>query len=205
MTQEMDPMWDRRPVPDPTSLTTAALHREITALQNEIKVRFETNDGEIVRLNLQRLEEFGALKELLLSKIDGLAVLTNEKFEGTERQRIEQKNDTKAAVDAALTAQKEAVKEQTTASDRSIAKSETATGKQLEQQQETSATAIDGLRRSIDDLKERIQEVATIANGTVAQKVGAREDRSGLYLGIGSFVGLAIVLLTAVGLIAAHL
>jgi DNA-directed RNA polymerase len=75
-----------RPVPDPTTLTTEALMREVAAL-----------------------------KELITVQIDAQAALTDERFDristciaNIEQQRIEQKRDVKEAVDAALASQKEA-------------------------------------------------------------------------------------------------
>jgi hypothetical protein len=122
------------PIPDPTLLTTEALHREVLRLQ-----------------------------ELLETFIRGKNEVTEEKFASIkvqmdliERQRVEQKQDTKAAVDAALAAAKEAVKEQTTASERAIAKSETATTKSIDQLGDKFDTAVDGLRREIGDVKERV-------------------------------------------------
>lgn len=127
-----------RPVPDPTSLTTEALHREVSQL-----------------------------RELLETFVQGENKVTGERFASIttqlnliERQRVEQKMDTKQAVDAALAAAKEAVKEQTTASERAIAKSETATTKSIDQLGDKFDTAVDGLRREIGDLKERISKVA---------------------------------------------
>lgn len=58
-------------------------------------------------------------------------------------------HNTKAAVDAALAAAEEAVKEQTTASDRSITNSETATSEQLKQMGTTLTTAIAGISDTI--------------------------------------------------------
>lgn len=107
--------------------------------------------------------------QLLLA---GIEEITNEKllsvakqFELVERQRAEQKVDTKQAVDAALTAQKEAVKEQTTASERAIAKSETATTKQLDQLAVTFTTAINGVTTNFNDLKERVTKVEASKHG----------------------------------------
>ena len=88
------------PVPDPTVLTTQALYREVSSLRELIELRIEDLSG----------------------LLDEKFLRTEQQFELVERQRVEQKNDTKNAVDAALTAQKEAAKEQTVASDRAIAK-----------------------------------------------------------------------------------
>jgi hypothetical protein len=128
-----------RPVPDPTALTTEALHREVLQL-----------------------------RELLETFIRGENRVTEERFQSIatqmdliERQRVEQKEDTKAAVDAALAAAKEAVKEQTTSSDLAIAKSEAATTKSIDQLGDKFDTAVDGLRREIGDVKERVSAMET--------------------------------------------
>jgi type VI protein secretion system component VasK len=155
-----------RPVPDPTVLTTQQLYREIEAA-----------------------------REMTETLIDGLREILDEKFSSVDRQlqlveqqRVEQKSDTKAAVDAALTAQKEAVKEQTTASERAIAKSEASTTKQLEQLSETFATSLRAMGDKVDDLKDRL----TV---TEALKQGGRETLTGLYAVVGvviAAVGLAV-------------
>ena len=200
------------PVPDPTALTTDAIRREMLGLKELLEQRIEDRDREIRALVTDRNEQLKAMRELLTAKIEAEVTLTAERFETSERLRLEQKADTKAAVDAALTAQKEAVKEQTIASERAIAKSEAATTKQLEQQQVTFATVSDALRRSIDEVKERaveenrairnsVSEVATTANGTVQQKAGATENRTGIY----ATVGLLITIILAMMALAAFL
>jgi hypothetical protein len=180
---------DRRPVPDPTVLTTQALYREVSALQELIE-QVVKGTREVIDQQFYKVEQ---------------------QFELVERQRVEQKKDTKDAVDAALTAQKEAVREQTSASERSIAKSEAATNKQLEQLATTFSNTQASLLARIDELKERIVDVDRKAESVAQQKVGAkeerivvREDRTGslglvsvgisvLFLMIG-FVSLAVTL-----------
>lgn len=138
-----------RPVPDPTILTTEQLLREVDRV-----------------------------KELMLSEIRGIERETgqrlhaiDERFDLVERQRVEQKADTKDAVDAAFSASKEAVREQTTASDRAIAKSETSMLEQLKQLERTLTTSTDALRRDIDEVKDR----ATRSEG---QKAGGDEVKT---------------------------
>lgn len=63
------------------------------------------------------------------------------------------------------TAQKEAVKEQTTASERAIAKSEASTTKQLEQQSATFSTSIKGVGDTIGDLKDRLTRMEGMGQG----------------------------------------
>ena len=217
MARQDEPLTETKagsvPVPDPTTLTTDAIRREMNALKELLSQRIEDRDREEVTLNRERTEQFDALKEVLTQRLTSMGDLVDEKFASAERQRIEQKADTKAAVDAALTAQKEAVKEQTTASERAIAKSETATTKQLEQQQVTVSTAVDALRRAIDEVKERaveenramrtsISEVATSANGIVQQKVGAKEDRTAIYATIGLLITVVLALMALAAFLA---
>jgi VIT1/CCC1 family predicted Fe2+/Mn2+ transporter len=159
-----------KPTPDPTILTTEQLLREVDRV-----------------------------KELTDSKIDGTIAVFAEKFisvgkqfDLVEQQRVEQKSDTKAAVDAALTAQKEAVKEQTIASERAIAKSEASTAKQIEQLGATFSTAISGVTDVLQDLKDRITRIESV-------KQGGREAYAALYAGAGFLVSLIVI----VGVLAA--
>lgn len=168
------PEGGQRPVPDPTVLTTEALQREIKAL-----------------------------KELLEMRVIGVTALSNEKFRSVdqqldlvERQRVEQKSDTKAAVDAALTAQKEAVKEQTTASATAIAKSESGTTEQLKQLSSSFSTALESQRREFADLKDR---VGAIENN----RIGGQESKAGLYAAVGFIAVLVSIGMAVVGVLVA--
>lgn len=158
----------QRGVSDPSSLTTQSLLREISLLRT-----------------------------LMESRMEGMTAIENEKFTRVaqqftlvEQQRVEQKSDTKAAVDAALTAQKEAVKEQTIASERSIAKSEMSTSKQLEQLNTTFATAITGLTTVLNDLKDRVGKLESV-------KQGSQQAFAGLYA-LGGLLLTAIIVALAV-------
>ena len=170
--RQLSGQGDRRPVPDPTALSTDLVHREIRKL-----------------------------REYLESRIDSVYSITQERFlrienqlEQNDKLRVEMKADATRAVEAALRAQREAVELQTQASERAIAKSEAATMKQLDQISATFNTANESTRREIDDLKNGLTTVT-------AQKVGAKEDRTGLYAAVGA-IG---VLLGIVGVVAALL
>src|ERR1035437_3730840 len=97
------------PVPDPTTLTTAALHRETGTLRQSMEQRFEDRDREARSLHRERQGQVEALEVAMIGRIEALDRLTQVRFEASERQRVEQKIDTKSAVDAALIAQKDAV------------------------------------------------------------------------------------------------
>lgn len=122
---------DRRmPVPDPTSLTTDQLLREISSVKELVGEKFSSVD-----------EKFRAV-------YDQLALV--------ERQRVEQKQDTKTAVDAALSAQVNAVREQTIATEKAIAKTENSTAESLKQLQGTFTVGLAGQATTASDLKERV-------------------------------------------------
>lgn len=157
-------MTPTHPPGDPTTRTVEMVHREVTTLTADTSKQFESE---------RRLtsEQFAAV-EL--------------QFNLVERFRVAQKEDTKAAVDAALTAQKEAVKEQTTASDRAIAKSETAMTKQLEQLIVTFTTATNGLAGKIDDVKSQVGEDR-------ANRRGGKEAVAAIYGFIGFLSSLVVL------------
>lgn len=165
MKREM-PLQVSLPLDDPSALTTAQLHREITVLHDLLEALFEGAE----QISIQRFKN------------------VDQQFELIERQRVEQKNDTKAAVDAALTAQKEAVKEQTTASDRAIAKSETAMTKQLEQLQATFATAINGVTLLLNDAKDRIVKIE-------AGKAGGESVTTKIISIVGAIAAVAAIIM----------
>jgi hypothetical protein len=180
----IDPDGTRTPVPDPTVLTTQNLQREIAGVQE----LFERRMADQEKLNRERFHRL------------------DEKFDLAERQRLELKADTKDAVDAALAAQKNGVREQTEATERASSKAEAAINKQLDQISVMCSTAANDLRRSINEVKERVvavdkdlrQVIAGVdskADAVVQQKAGAKEDRSGLYatLAVGISVILALI------------
>ena len=139
------------------------------------------------------------MKALLEMQMQSMDDLMDEKFQAVgkefdliESRRVEQKQDTKAALDAALAAAKEAVTEQTAASEKAINKSEAATDKRIDQLGERFDTAFDGQRRDIDEVKQRLTAIESI-------KVGGTQTTTGIY----AFVGVVVLLITAATAIAA--
>jgi len=203
------------PRPDPTVLTTEQLMREIAALRREfegaleaILVRIEAMD----KANDLKLQTLHDMPKRINEEVSHLEALIDEKlrsvensFDLVERGRVEQKVDTKAAVDAALIAQKEAVKEQTTASERAIAKSEAATTKQIDELNKTFSTLIEGVRREMGDLKERIGDVDASTRVYNASSVGgdtAKVRFQGTVFAVAGVVGtIVIIALTVIALV----
>ena len=174
-----DQEGDIRPIPDPTLLTTQQLNREIASLNVQLDLRLAAL-REIVN------EKFSSVERQLLLE---------------ERQRVEQKADTKAAIDAALTAQKEAVREQTTASDKAIAKSETGMAELVKGIRSELLTAIGGVTTIATDLKERVVILESTKLGVSEERSNQQDSRVGIYAAIGAAVGIVLVGIAILGLI----
>lgn len=162
------------PVPDPTVLTTEQLLREVAQAKDLMEARIE------------------GVEAVVAERFRGV----DEKFDLVERQRLEQKKDTKDAVDAAFSAAKEAVKEQTNASDRSISKSESATKEQLTQLSTTFTTQIKAVTDSQGDLKERVQSIESIKQGVLENRTESRSQTSNTTTIIGAIIATIVLVLT---------
>ena len=201
-----------RPDPDPTTLTTQSLYREVNALHDLIKsetnavsnalaARLDGADRE--RLHLQA--QIDMFPTEASRRIDTLRVLHQEKFDSiqvqfTERDtRTEQTSrDSKVAVDAALQAAKEAVEKQNASSALAIAKSESATTKQIDTQGVLITTATTSLNERID-----------AASSTMNSKIDDLKDRmnrieggtSGGHQAYGYIIGIAGTMVALIALL----
>lgn len=164
------------PVPDPTVLTTEQLLREIGTLKELFDTALEGHN----MVNIQRFENVATQLGLV------------------ERQRVEQKEDTKAAVDAALAAAKEAVKEQTTASQLSIGKSEASTKEQLSQLSTTFTTAQQALTQAIVVLTTRVERIENQRSAIAEQRNDTRGGAGVIFGAIGTVVGVIGLIVTVV-------
>lgn len=144
---------------------------------------------DLVAAAIARQDDLRAwLEKVVDAKIEGRSALSNERyqsvlreFESIERRRIENKSDTKSALDAALAAAKEAVKEQALASDKAISKSESAVTDQIK-----------AVVATVDDLKARTVVMETQKTTTVENR-GESRSNIGMVVGI---IGVAFGLLS---------
>jgi DNA-directed RNA polymerase beta' subunit len=191
------------PVPDPTVLTTEQLLREIEAVKELFEQRIEAVEKgiAIAHENITRVptevdKAIVHLRELSEERLNTIA----ERFEGVKTQfterdtRVEQTRvSAKEALDAALQAAKEAVGKQNDSFVTSIAKSEAATNKQIEQLGQLINTMTSANGAKVDDLKDR---VLRLEGARVAVHEATSDKRATTSTTI-STVGLVIALVLA--------
>ena len=149
---------DNVPMPDPSTLTTEQLRRELTSLRSVLEARLDGMDRAMVLFsdNLTRVptdtdKQVGHLKELHDEKFSSIQKQFEERDTRTEQAAIA----TKIAVDAALQAQKEAAGAQNESNAAAITKSELATTKQIDGIVALLGSSNKATDEKIGDLKSR--------------------------------------------------
>jgi hypothetical protein len=163
--------------------------------------------------NLEKLmqTDIEGLEKLFEARLDTHRAVCAEQFESIrtqldliERQRVEQKKDTKDAVDAALAAAKAAVQEQTAASEKAVDKSERASQENVKQQGNTFSLLIAGLTTSLGDMKDaftrELSDMKLSISRIDSMKAGAVEVTTSQRLNLGAVWAAAGVLIGFAGL-----
>jgi len=199
---------DWRPVPDPTTLTTEQLRRELSGLREILTARLDGMDRATTLLDetVNRTPtiiqtEISHVRELMTEKLGSLGGQAEEKFSNIQQQfserdvRTEQAATASAsALAAALQAAKEAVFEQAQAAAKAAEKTELSFTKQIDQIQLQIKTIGDGFSDRIAELKERIDR----GEGSTT---GAETSRSDQRLGTGQLLQVVAIILTMIGLV----
>ena len=202
------PSTDRHndPVVDPSQNVNALVDAGMDR-QDDLRNMQATHLRELMAKDtahaLERAEHAGALQAAQAGAIDEKFRSVDVQLALIERMRVEQKADTQKAVDAALAAQKEAVREQTTASDREIRKSEASMTKQSDQQGSTFTAAISGVDRSISDLKDRVVVIETMKLGSNEARDDTASNRAAVLATRASMISLVAVVVSILSLFAA--
>jgi hypothetical protein len=161
--------------PDPTTLTTDALLREIGHLEKQISTRLDAMDravdvfkADLVRFPTELDRRLIQLKELTDEKIEGIGI----QFDGVEKRflerdiRVNQSTESgKVALAAALAAQKEASSDHITSLSLAIGKSEQHTITQLEQQRTVLISVEKTLSDKITDVSDRMNRWEGVGSG----------------------------------------
>jgi chromosome segregation ATPase len=169
-----------KPDPDPTVLTTEALHREIATLQTTIE------------------QQLQAAKDAVASDKTSARELVEEQFHAiqTQFELIEKAADKLAAADktalaAALQAQKEAAAQTYANIVAVIEKSEAGFTKQIEGLIETIASSVKSLDEKITAVTSRLDRGDGKVSGTSEQRT---DLRSNIAVMVGA-IGLIIIVL----------
>lgn len=156
-------------VPDPTRLTIDALRREIAMLEELINARIEAAEA----LTVERFHRL------------------DEDMHNFEDQRLEQKKDTREAVNSALEAQKEAT-----------AKMESSMASQISALKSNFDTSIRSIEATVADLKERMTITESVKQGAVEQKIETRQVTSGQIAALGAGIALFMAILALISFLA---
>lgn len=172
----MDRSKGSTPVPDPTTLTTLQLDREIQSLTNLVD------------------EKFNAVNE----RFTGRIAVVDTRFDSIKTQFLERdtriSDGTSAAresLEAAMSAAKEAVAEQNRSNSAAIAKAESATDRRIEQLEALLHQTTKGYDEKIGDLKDSLARIQTAL--LTRQAIGANTF-SYTQLILGTILGVASVL-----------
>lgn len=144
---------------DPTH--TQMVWREVRALKelifselNSMKRGIDIAHEDLVRVPTEVQKQVGSLRDILNIRIENL----EKQFELIEKQRVEQKTDTRTAVDDALKAAKEAVAQSNLSNATAVLKSEAATTKVIDALA-TLVTQIDNAHNErINAVKEQLSK-----------------------------------------------
>jgi hypothetical protein len=202
---------DWRPVPDPTTLTTEQLRRELSALREIITARLDGYDRatQLLSETVNRTPtivqtEISHVRELMTEKLGSLGGQAEEKFASIEKQFEERDVRTSQAataageaLKAALQAAKEAVFEQAQAAAKAADKTELSTTKQIDLIQGQIKTLGDSFTDKIDDLKGRIDRGEGTSAGAAGSRTERRLDYGTLIAAVAILVSLATVLVVA--------
>ena len=183
-------------IPDPTQRTLEVLEREMTTMHEKL-------DTSISALGAKLDEAMEHRADLTEAKF----TTVSQRFDLEESWRIEQKRDSLDSLAAALSAAKEAVREQTNASEKSIAKSENSTNEAIKQLSVTFTAAIASVERAVSDLKERVVSIESARHGdpmrervvaVESQRAGAKDNTAAIYAGAAALVGVVAIVIAVI-------
>lgn len=175
-------------------LVRKIIETRLDGMDEAIRLLQDTADKFHDRFPVRIDEKIAALREVNEQRFNAVTATHEEKFSSIQTQfrerdvRTEQSSkDSKVAVDAALQAAKEAVGEQNKSSALAIAKSETATTKQIDQLGMLIQTMTKGFDDKIVDVKDRVTRIEGTGSG-VSATVGYVVGGVGILIGLGGLI-----------------
>jgi hypothetical protein len=186
------------PVPDPTVLTTQAIDARVTELQKLLEARLDGYDRATKLLE----DNVNRVPTLLDREIAQTTALSAEKFAGIDqrfRERDVRTDQDKAAsttaVNAALSAQKEAAQAQEVSNETAINKSEAGFTKEIDGLKVLMGTNKDSTNIQINDLIARLNRSETATATTHDVRTDDRLNTGSIVGLVGGAVGILSLLL----------
>jgi len=192
------------PVPDPTVLTTQALLREIESLRTHsthdnnmlrelIETRLDGNDQAVALLRTTTDKIPYSIDAAIRRLQDSIQTQFRERDTRTEQAS----KDSKVAIDAALSAQKESVDKQNISNTLAVNKSEASFTKQVDEIGKRIDTVGKSLDEKVTDIKERLTTIESRNQGIIMHKADTK-DIWGYVVGVGGFIFAAITLIVLI-------
>lgn len=186
------------PVPDPTVLTTQAIDARVTELQKLLEARLDGYDRATKLLE----DNVNRVPTLLDREIAQTTALSGEKFAAIDqrfRERDVRTDQDKAAsttaVNAALSAQKEAAQAQEVSNGTAINKSEAGFTKEIDGLKVLMGTNKDSVNIQINDLIARLNRSETATATTHDVRTDDRLNTGSIVGLVGGAVGILSLLL----------
>jgi hypothetical protein len=175
------------PKTDPSALTTDALAREMSTVEDKLKAAKELFDEKVA-------------KERELREKDVEAV--NRELTLLDKQRTESKKSDADALAAALSAAKEAVQQNNLNFEKAITKTENATNDLIKSLGEQFNTVVTGLNNTIADWKDRVTKAEQTLASHVAAQTGQEKGGDRQVKTEGEKLAWVVAIFSAVGLAA---
>lgn len=179
-----DTAGDVRPIPDPTSLTTAQLYRELASLRGIIETRLDAMDKALTLLR-QLIDK---VPTDIDTRVAQLQALHAEKFRSIENQFA----SSKTALDSALQSSEKSNAEKNALQALAISKAETNVAEQLK-----------GLYSSIQNVEKVISDKVLAIKERQDRQEGQNSGISGSWMALVGVFGIIAVCLSIFGAIRA--
>lgn len=208
MAEDMKDEPGTKPNPDPTIATNEAVERAMKSERDYVDGKIEVLEERLAgidRATSLRLGDIVNIPHQIDEKVGSFASVVDERFESiakqlaiAESQRLEQKQDSKTGLDAALAAQKEAASEQNKSNTLAITKSESATTDTIKKLEDLFTTKTEALADKVVDLASRVDR-AEQARAT--QRETKADTRSGISFAQGLIGSVVVVIVFVLNVI----
>jgi hypothetical protein len=204
-----------RPLTDPSTLTMAALLREVQHVKDLLLTKVECMEADVVRIDKTvcglpdtQLKDLLNAKDFLIEKFNTVQEQFRSvqiQFKERDERGEQNERERKIGIDAALSAQEKSAGKQTESFSLSIDKSEKATAKSIDQLGEMVNSNFKALDDKISDTKERLTRLEGLGVGKLAELQNQRASNFNAANIIGMVAGAIGVVVAIITIALRHL